>query len=367
MNRRFTLRIALPAGAVLSVLATGIWLWLRAGSPVALAESAMRVAFKAGWAGTNDAHQIVRQLPTRDALRVLTELLLAPEPRAAALYRGMRSKLPTSWQNTFAAPPSPGPVEFCAYQWMGEALTRTNVSVDPLLPLLEEKPDLFWNILPAPLIAHLKLHQEDVRKLVPLLRHPDFKVVNVVSYLVSNSDADGVSEPEFRRLLTVVPQDRIRQMANGLLRVTHTPEGTADWLWAEMDRQAPERAAQFSETIQQLEIRIRREAGFLRDKLGSTNRLARVSALRVAAMHPSKAASAFERIVDLAGTQDSEERALALQACGLVARSPQRPMAMRTEAARVVRESGDARLIESVEKDELPDEVKAAMAGLTGR
>jgi hypothetical protein len=366
MNRRFTLRIALAAGAVLSVLATGIWLWLRAGSPVALAESAMRVAFKAGWAGTNDAHQIVRQLPTRDALRVLAELLLAPEPRAAALYRGMRSKLPTSWQNTFATPPSPGPVEFCAYQWLGEALTRTNVSVEPLLPLLEEKPDLFWNILPAPLIAHLKLHQEDVRKLIPLLRHPDFKVVNVVSHLVANSDAGGVSEPEFRWLLTEVSDEWVGQMARGLVSVARRPKETSDWLWNELERQGAVRGRALLSAVWLLEMRGRREDGLLASKLTSTNAMVRLAALHVA-QHPSRSEPVFEQVKGLAIGGNTEERTLALRACGLVARSSQRPLAVRMEAARVVRESGDARLIESVEKDELPDEVKAALAGLTGR
>jgi hypothetical protein len=324
----------------------------------------MRDALGTGWPGTNEAHRIVQQLPTGDALHVLVDLLRTPEPSFVQMYQRVWFELPDGLRKIVPGPTSSGPVEMCAYQWLAETLTRTNVTVEPLMPLLREKPDLFWNVLPQPLLVHLNAHQEDVRKLVPLLRSKDFKVVNVVSHLVASSDREGVSEPEFRRLVSVVPDDRVSQMADGLVGVTRTPDDTANWLWAEIDRQVPNRARVLIPAVRQLEFRIRREVGFLGLRLGSTNRMVRLGALEVAASHPSRAAQAFERIVQLASSSDPEERALALRACVLVAASPQRPLAMRTEAARVVHESGDGESVKAAQERELPDAMKGVLPGL---
>jgi hypothetical protein len=362
MSRRRTISIGVAAAVALLVLIGTVW-W-RPLSRVALAERAMRDALGTGWSGTNEAHRIVQQLPTGEALHVLVDLLRSPEPSPLRLYQRVWSELPDGLRKIVASPTSSGPVEMCAYQWLAEALNRTNVTVDPLIPLLNEKPDLFWNVLTQPLLVHLNAHQEDLQKLVPLLRSKDFNVVNVVSHLVASSDKEGVSEPAFRRLISIVPDDRMSQMANGLVGVTRTPEDTANWLWAEIARQDANRAKVLIPAVRQLELRLRREAGFLGRRLYSTNGLVRLGALQLAASHQSRAAQAFERIVELADSADPRERFFALRACVLVAGSPQCPIAMRTEAARVVHESGDGEAVKAAQERELPDVVKAALAGL---
>ena len=50
--------------------------------------------------------------------------------------------------------------------------------------------------------------------------------------------------------------------------------------------------------------------------------------------------------------------------CVPMAASPQRPLAMRTEAARVVHESGDGESVKAAQERELPDAMKAALPGL---
>lgn len=325
----------------------------------------MRALFRTGWAGTNAAHRIVQDLPTDQALEVLVDLLRSPEPKWSRTYRsfwlgrsvGMRQHLPR--------PGDPGPVEMCSYHWLAEALQRTNVTVDPLLPLLEEKPDLFWNVVTAPLLAHLKANQGEVRKLLPLMRHQDDKVVNIVSHLVANTDAEGISEPEFRRLLAVVPDVRVEQMANGLIQVARQPLETSDWLWGEMERQGESRGRGLLSATWLFEMRSRRGSNLLASKLASTNAIVRLAALRVA-RHPGKSEAVFDQVKAFAAGGSPEERTLAVQACTTLAMSPKLRLDLRMEAARIVRGSGDLPQLEALRKraEEMgyPPELKRVLA-----
>ncbi len=362
MVRRASFAFLVAIAGLLLVMAA-VFAW-HSTRPQNRAEKAMRAALRQGWAGTNEAWSVVRQLPTDQALGVLVKLLRQPESRSTALYRRGWEKLSPAMRKKLPAPANSGPVEMCAYHWLADALQRTNVTVDPLLPLLEERPDLFWNIVTAPLMAHLKAHQDDVRKLIPLLRHCDFKVVNIAGHLVAHSDAEGVSEPEFRRLLSVVPDERVGQMANGLLQVVRKPRETADWLWGEIEHQSEPRGRALLDALWMLEMRTRRENGWLGAKLASTNALVRLAALRVA-QHPGKSEPVFGQVKEVALKGNAEERALALQACSSLALAPKKPLELRLAAFGVVRDSGDGTLLESMRKRAgepgFPEELKVAL------
>ena len=364
MVRRASFAFVVAIAGLLLVMAA-VFAW-HSTRPENRAEKAMRAALRQGWAGTNEAWSVVRQLPTDQALGVLVKLLRQPESRSTALYRRGWEKLSPAMRKKLPAPANSGPVEMCAYHWLADALQRTNVTVDPLLPLLEERPDLFWNIVTAPLMAHLKAHQDDVRKLIPLLRRDDIKIVGIVAHLVAHSDLEGESEPEFRRLLPLVPDDRVGWIANGLLQVSRRPQETANWLWDEVERQSEVRCRAMKSTIWMLEMRGRREEGWLASKLASTNGMVRLVALQVA-QHPGKSESAFSQVKSLAISGNAEERDMALQSCVLLALAPKKPLDLRLEAARIVRDSGDAKwlrkLREGVEFSDVPRELQAEFSG----
>jgi hypothetical protein len=196
------------------------------------------------------------------------------------------------------------------------------------------------------------------------MRHGDEKVVSIVSHLVANSDAEGVSEPEFRRLLAVVPDVRVEQMANGLIQVAKQPLETSNWLWSEMERQGESRGRGLLSATWLFEMRSQRGTNFLASKLASTNATVRLAALRVA-HHPGKSGPVFDQVKAFAIGGNAEERALAVQSCGALAMSPKKSLELRLEAARIVRESGDVPQLEALRKQAeamgFPSELKRVL------
>ena len=359
-------RAWLLAGVVLLGIALVLGAIFRS-DPSARAERAMRSAFSRGWAGTNEARQVFDTLSLGRKLDVLGRLLIEPESRVNRWHRQVRSRLPDSWAKKIPRPTPDGPVQFCAYPWLAEALTDTNANVAQIVPIIRARPELFWNVVTLPTIERLRASPENVAMLLPLFNNPNSNVVNIVAYLVANSDLAGNSEPEFRRWVGKVSTYYLGTALSYLIQVTRDPVATADWLWDELASAPADRGGYIAPRLAQLERRNRRERAFFEARLDSANPNVRLGALQCVTGHPIQTQRYLDRLFEMAPTALADEQELIGRECFKVAWTSYGEASSRIKAARVARLYCDPEFMRKTRElnpgKELPGEVEQALRG----